>query len=133
MRNGMNEPAIRIHELCKTYRSKGTPPKPALDDVSFDVPRGQIFGLLGPNGAGKSTLINILAGLVVKTGGKAIVWGFDIDEHPRNAKRSIGIVPQEILFDPFFTPKEALEIQAGLYGVPKAERQTDDLLAAMRL
>ena len=78
--------------------------KLALDDVSFDVPRGQIFGLLGPNGAGKSTLINILAGLVVKTGGKATIWGFDIDEHPRNAKRSIGIVPQEILFDPFFTP-----------------------------
>jgi ABC-2 type transport system ATP-binding protein len=121
--------AIRIQSLCKTYAGG----KRALDDVSFDVPRGQIFGLLGPNGAGKSTLINILAGLVVKTSGKAIVWGFDIDEHPRNAKRSIGIVPQEILFDPFFTPKEALEIQAGMYGVPKAERQSDALLAAMHL
>ena len=127
------EPAIRISELCKTYTSKGSDPKRALDEVSFDVPRGQIFGLLGPNGAGKSTLINILAGLVVKSGGTAEIWGFDIDEHPRNAKRSIGIVPQEILFDPFFTPREALEIQAGLYGVPKAERITDALLAAVHL
>jgi ABC-2 type transport system ATP-binding protein len=127
------EPAIRITELCKTYRSKGSDPKRALDGVSFDVPRGQIFGLLGPNGAGKSTLINILAGLVVKSSGAAEIWGFDIDQHPRNAKRSIGIVPQEILFDPFFTPREALEIQAGLYGVPKAERITDALLAAVHL
>jgi ABC-2 type transport system ATP-binding protein len=125
--------AIRIEALSKTYAAKGVPPKLALDDVTFDVPRGQIFGLLGPNGAGKSTLINILAGLVVKTSGKAFIWGFDIDEHPRNAKRSIGIVPQEILFDPFFTPKEALEIQAGLYGIPAGKRQTDELLAAMHL
>ena len=125
--------AIRIESLAKTYVAKGSPPKRALDEVSFDVPRGQIFGLLGPNGAGKSTLINILAGLVVKSSGTATIWGFDIDEHPRNAKRSIGIVPQELLFDPFFTPREALEIQAGLYGVPKAERITDALLAAVRL
>jgi ABC-2 type transport system ATP-binding protein len=125
--------AIRIETLSKTYAAKGVPPKLALDNVTFDVPRGQIFGLLGPNGAGKSTLINILAGLVVKTSGKAFIWGFDIDEHPRNAKRSIGIVPQEILFDPFFTPKEALEIQAGLYGIPAGKRQTDELLAAMHL
>ena len=125
--------AIRIESLAKTYVAKGAPPKRALDEVSFDVPRGQIFGLLGPNGAGKSTLINILAGLVVKSSGTATIWGFDIDEHPRNAKRSIGIVPQELLFDPFFTPREALEIQAGLYGVPKAERITDALLAAVRL
>ena len=124
-----SDPAIRITDLCKTYAGG----KRALDGVTFDVPRGQIFGLLGPNGAGKSTLINILAGLVVKSGGSATIWGFDIDQHPRNAKRSIGIVPQEILFDPFFTPKEALEIQAGLYGVPKAERITDALLAAVRL
>jgi len=128
---GPSEPAIRIEDLSKTYDSKGAPPKLALDKVSFDVPRGQIFGLLGPNGAGKSTLINILAGLVVKSSGSARIWGFDIDEHPRNAKRSIGIVPQEILFDPFFTPREALEIQAGLYGVPKEERITDALLAAV--
>jgi ABC-2 type transport system ATP-binding protein len=127
------EPAIRIESLSKTYKSEGASPKRALDDVSFDVPRGQIFGLLGPNGAGKSTLINILAGLVVKTGGKAVIWGFDIDEHPRNAKRSIGVVPQEIIFDPFFTPRETLEIQAGLYGIPKGERRSDELLAAMHL
>src|SRR6186713_582925 len=127
------EPAIRIAKLSKTYKSKGSQPKSALDEVSFDVPRGKIFGLLGPNGAGKSTLINILAGLVVKSSGSASIWGFDIDEHPRNAKRSIGIVPQEILFDPFFTPREALEIQAGLYGIPKSERQSDALLAAMHL
>jgi ABC-2 type transport system ATP-binding protein len=133
MRIGMTGPAIRISELCKTYKSKGSAPKRALDGVSFDVPRGQIFGLLGPNGAGKSTLINILAGLVVKSGGSAEIWGFDIERHPRNAKRSIGIVPQEILFDPFFTPREALEIQAGLYGVPKEERITDALLAAVHL
>ena len=122
-------PAIRIESLAKTYKGG----KRALDQVSFDVPRGQIFGLLGPNGAGKSTLINILAGLVMKTSGSATIWGFDVDAHPRNAKRSIGIVPQELLFDPFFTPREALEIQAGMYGVPKAERITDALLAAVHL
>ena len=125
--------AIRIDRLGKTYASKGSPSKRALDDVSFDVPRGQIFGLLGPNGAGKSTLINILAGLVTKTSGSATVWGFDLDQHPRNAKRSIGIVPQELLFDPFFTPREALEIQAGMYGVPRPDRITDALLAAVHL
>ena len=128
------DPAIRIQSLSKTYAgSSGSPPKLALDDVTFDVPRGQIFGLLGPNGAGKSTLINILAGLVTKSSGTVSIWGFDIDQHPRNAKRSIGIVPQEILFDPFFSPREALEIQAGLYGVPPSERQSDALLAAMHL
>ena len=134
MRRRMDDTAaIRIESLSKTYSASGMPPKRALEEVSFEVPRGQIFGLLGPNGAGKSTLINILAGLVVKSSGKATVWGFDIDEHPRNAKRSIGIVPQEILFDPFFTPKEALEIQAGLYGIPRERRKTDELLAAMHL
>jgi ABC-2 type transport system ATP-binding protein len=127
------EPAIRIESLTKVYAGTGTEPKLALDEVSFDVPRGQIFGLLGPNGAGKSTLINILAGLVMKTSGKAVIWGFDIDEHPRNAKRSIGVVPQEIIFDPFFTPRETLEIQAGLYGIPNSQRQSDALLAAMHL
>jgi ABC-2 type transport system ATP-binding protein len=127
------EPAIRIESLTKVYAGNGMQPKLALDEVSFDVPRGQIFGLLGPNGAGKSTLINILAGLVMKTSGKAVIWGFDIDEHPRNAKRSIGVVPQEIIFDPFFTPRETLEIQAGLYGIPASERKSDALLAAMHL
>src|ERR1700712_2603334 len=125
----MSESAIVIEGLCKTYAGG----KRALDGVTFDVPRGQIFGLLGPNGAGKSTLINILAGLVNKTDGKASIWGFDIDEHPRNAKVSIGIVNQEILFDPFFTPFETLEIQAGLYGVPKAKRRTMELLRAVHL
>ena len=127
------DPAIRIESLTKVYAARGSPPKLALDDVSFDVPNGQIFGLLGPNGAGKSTLIYLLAGLVVKTAGRAVIWGFDIDQHPRNAKRSIGVVPQEIIFDPFFTPRETLEIQAGLYGIAKADRQTDALLAAMHL
>ena len=122
-------PAIRIEGLGKTYAGG----KRALDGVSLEIAQGEFFGLLGPNGAGKSTLINILAGLVTKSEGKAEIWGFDIDRHPRNAKLSIGVVPQEILFDPFFTPKEALEIQAGLYGVPKAERRTDELLAAMHL
>ena len=129
MRSGMAEPAIRIDSLSKTYAGG----KLALDNVSFDVPRGEIFGLLGPNGAGKSTLINILAGLVVKTAGKVTIWGFDIDQHPRNSKRAIGVVPQEIIFDPFFTPRETLEIQAGLYGVPAGERKSDELLAAMHL
>jgi ABC-2 type transport system ATP-binding protein len=125
----MSEAAISIVDLQKTYKGG----KRALDGISIDVPRGGIFGLLGPNGAGKSTLINILAGLVTKSGGTANIWGFDIDEHPRNAKRSIGVVPQEILFDPFFTPREALEIQAGLYGIPKAKRRTLELLRAVRL
>jgi ABC-2 type transport system ATP-binding protein len=125
----MSQSAISIVDLQKTYAGG----KRALDGVSLEVPRGQIFGLLGPNGAGKSTMINILAGLVNKSGGSATIWGFDIDAHPRNAKVSIGIVPQEIVFDPFFTPAETLEIQAGLYGVPKERRQTAELLRAMHL
>ena len=125
----MTDAAISIDRLSKTYAGG----KRALDAVTFDVPRGTIFGLLGPNGAGKSTLINILAGLVNKSSGTASIWGFDIDEHPRNAKASIGIVNQEILFDPFFTPFETLEIQAGLYGVPKAQRRSMELLRAVHL
>ena len=125
----MAEAAIAIQGLCKTYQGG----KRALDGVSFDVPRGGIFGLLGPNGAGKSTLINILAGLVNKSDGRVSVWGFDIDSHPRNAKASIGIVNQEILFDPFFTPKETLEIQAGLYGVRKDRFDAMALLRAVHL
>lgn len=128
-RPDMTEAAIVIDQLCKTYAGG----KRALDNVSFEVPRGSVFGLLGPNGAGKSTLINILAGLVNKTSGTAAIWGFDIDAHPRNAKASIGIVNQEILFDPFFTPFETLEIQAGLYGVPRAKRHTMELLRAVHL
>ena len=121
--------AIEIRSLEKVYAGG----KRALDAVTLDVPQGQIFGLLGPNGAGKSTMINIMAGLVNKTGGTVTIWGFDIDKHPRNAKASIGIVPQEIVFDPFFTPAETLEIQAGLYGVPKNQRRTGELLRAVRL
>lgn len=125
----MADAAISIRDLQKTYQGG----KRALGGVTLDVPRGQIFGLLGPNGAGKSTLINILAGMVTKSAGSVDIWGFDIDAHPRNAKRSIGIVPQEILFDPFFTPFETLELQAGLYGVPKAERRSRELLRAVHL
>jgi ABC-2 type transport system ATP-binding protein len=125
----MTQNAIAISHLSKTYAGG----KQALDDVSFNVAAGSIFGLLGPNGAGKSTLINILSGMVRKTSGSASIWGFDIDVNPRNAKASIGIVPQEIMFDPFFTPKEALELQAGLYGVPIHKRRTMDLLRAVRL
>jgi len=125
----MSEAAIEIRGIEKTYKGG----KRALEGITLDVPRGQIFGLLGPNGAGKSTLINILAGLVNKTAGHASIWGFDIDADPRNAKASIGIVNQEILFDPFFTPFETLENQAGLYGVPKARRRTMELLKAVRL
>lgn len=127
-------PAIRIRDLVKRYSPTGKAPgKLALDGVSFDVPQGQIFGLLGPNGAGKSTLINTLAGLVMKTSGSVEIWGHDIDHDVRNAKASIGIVPQEIVFDPFFTPAEVLDNQAGLYGVPKAMRRTMELLRAVHL
>jgi len=129
MPRAMNNAAISIRGLSKIYKGG----KQALFDVDLDVPRGQIFGLLGPNGAGKSTTINILAGLVNKTAGHVDIWGFDIDRDPRNAKASIGIVPQEIIFDPFFTPRETLENQAGFYGVPKAKRRTDALLRAVHL
>ncbi len=127
-------PAISIRDLVKRYAGEGkSPGKLALNGVTFDVPEGGIFGLLGPNGAGKSTLINILAGLVKKTSGAAKIWGFDIDRDMRNAKRSIGIVPQEIVFDPFFTPYEVLENQAGLYGVAKPLRRSMELLRAVHL
>lgn len=125
----MTDIAIAIDALTKVYAGG----KRALDGVTLNVPRGGIYGLLGPNGAGKSTLINILSGMVRKTSGRAAIWGFDIDEHPRNAKASIGIVPQEIVFDPFFTPFETLELVAGLYGVPRGKRRSDELLAAVGL
>jgi len=125
----MDEPAIRIESLSKTYAGG----KLALNEVSFDVPRGQIFGLLGPNGAGKSTFINILAGLTRKTSGKVQIWGRDIDERPRDARAAIGVVPQEIAADPFFTPRESLEVAAGMYAVPPKERRTMELLTALGL
>ncbi len=130
----MSAAAISIRNLTKRYAGrKGAEGKLALDDVSLEVPQGGILGLLGPNGAGKSTLINILAGLVMKTAGDVSIWGFDIDRDPRNAKRAIGIVPQEVVFDPFFSPAEVLEMQAGYYGVPKGQRRTMELLRAVHL
>jgi ABC-2 type transport system ATP-binding protein len=133
-RYGAPSLAIDLRGLRKIYRgSKRQPPKEALKGIDLEVPRGSVFGLLGPNGAGKSTLINILAGLVVKTEGSARIWGFDIDQNPRRARRSIGVVPQELNLDAFFTPREACDIQAGLYGVPKRERRTDEILAAVGL
>jgi len=126
--------AIEIKGLGKVYKGAGgEEDKHALKGIDLDIPQGSMFGLLGPNGAGKSTTINILAGLVNKTSGSAKIWGFDIDENPRNARSNIGIVPQELLFDAFFTPREMLEVQAGMYGVPKAERRTEELLKAVHL
>jgi len=128
------EPAIVIRDVVKRYAGAGeAPPKVALQGLSFEVPAGRIFGLLGPNGAGKSTLINIMAGLVTKTSGTIRIWGHDIDVDHRNAKLSIGIVPQEIVFDPFFTPFEVLENQGGMYGIAKALRRSEELLRAVRL
>lgn len=130
----MTDYALAAKGLKKTYKAAGNAPaKQALKGIDLAVPRGSIFGLLGPNGAGKSTFINILAGMVVKSAGTASVWGFDIDENPRQARASIGIVPQELSIDPFFTPGEIMELQAGMYGVPKAERRTMDILTAMGL
>ena len=126
--------ALELKGLRKVYAGNGRqPPKEALKGVDLAVPRGSVFGLLGPNGAGKSTLINILAGLVVKTAGTARVFGIDLDTHPRRARLAIGVVPQELNLDAFFTPREALELQAGLYGIPRAERATDEILAAVGL
>ncbi|WP_395646813.1 ABC transporter ATP-binding protein [Terricaulis sp.] len=126
--------AIEARGLDKTYRGQGKgKPVHALKSIDLVIPRGSFFGLLGPNGAGKSTFINILGGLVVKSGGTAKIWGHDIDTDTMNARGSIGIVPQEINIDPFFNPQEALEIQAGYYGVPKSERQTEKILRAVGL
>lgn len=130
----MSGHAIEIIGLNKTYKgTKRSAPKVALRDVSLAIPKGSVFGLLGPNGAGKSTMINILAGLVMKSSGQVKVWDIDIDAHPRNAKAAIGIVPQEINMDPFFPPREILDIHAGLFGVPKAERRTDEILEVVGL
>jgi ABC-2 type transport system ATP-binding protein len=130
---GLPEDAVAVRGLNKTYRLKGGASKAALIDIDLSIPRGSLFGLLGPNGAGKSTLINILAQLVIKTSGTATIWGIDIDRQPRAAAAAIGVVPQELNIDPFFTPRELLELQAGLYGVPKAERRTMEILKALHL
>ncbi len=126
--------AISARGLKKTYKGQhGKPSKEALKSIDLDIPRGSIFGLLGPNGAGKSTFINILAGLVMKTEGDVSIWGYDIETESRQSRCAIGIVPQELNVDAFFTPTEALEMQAGLYGVPKSERRTMELIKAVDL
>ena len=126
--------AIKVSNLQKTYKASGKmPEKHALKGINLEVPRGSIFGLLGPNGAGKSTFINILAGLVNKTSGSASIWGLDIDEYPRQSRAAIGVVNQEIVADPFFTPLEMLELMAGFYGVPKSERRSLEILTAVGL
>ena len=126
--------AIETTGLTKTYAaSKRMAAKHALKGVDLAVPRGSIFGLLGPNGAGKSTFINILAGLVNKTSGSVKIWGIDADEKPRESRAALGIVPQEINMDPFFTPRETLDLMAGFYGVPSAERKGDEILDALGL
>ena len=126
--------AIEIRNLKKTYKAtKRMAEKVALKNIDLDIPRGSIFALLGPNGAGKSTIINIMAGLTVKSSGSVSINGYDIDKNERNAKASIGVVPQEINFDPYFTPLESLELQAGLYGVPKAKRRSKEILEMVGL
>ncbi|WP_300544051.1 ABC transporter ATP-binding protein [Maricaulis sp.] len=132
--SSLPEFALEARGLKKTYAgSKNAPPKEALKGVDLKVPRGSIFGLLGPNGAGKSTFINIFAGLVNKTSGVARTWGIDIDRDSRAARAAIGVVPQEINMDVFFTPYETLELMAGFYGVPRGERRTAELLEAVGL
>ena len=128
------EYAIEAIGLEKVYKSSGKLPEMrALKGIDLKIKRGSIFGLLGPNGAGKSTFINILAGLVTKTSGTARIWDLDIDAHPRSSRAAIGVVNQEITMDPFFTPLQAIELQAGYYGVPKSERRSLEILAAVGL
>jgi len=126
--------AIKVSGLNKVYAASGKmEEKHALKGLDLEIPRGSIFGLLGPNGAGKSTFINILAGLVTKTSGQVDIWGMDIDEHPRQSRAALGVVNQEIVSDPFFTPEATLELMAGFFGVPKGERRTDEILEAVGL
>lgn len=126
--------AIEIEGLRKTYGGDGkTPAKEALKGLDLTIPTGSIFGLLGPNGAGKSTMINIMAGLVRKTAGKVRIWGFDQDRNPRQSRAAIGVMPQELNLDPFFSPAGALDVQAGLYGVPKSQRRTMEILELVGL
>ncbi len=125
----MSDAAIALKGLKKTYAGGKT----ALHGIDLDIPRGSIFGLLGPNGAGKSTLINILAGLVRKSAGQVTIWGFDQDVNPRQSRAAIGVMPQELNMDPFFTPRAALDVQAGLFGIPKSKRRTEEVLELIGL
>ena len=124
---------LSVKNLNKIYKSNNSNSINALNNLNLDVKEGEIFGLLGPNGAGKTTFINIVAGTVIKTSGEVNVWGFNLDKNPRQVRASIGIVPQEVVLDPFFSPKKLLELQAGLYGVKKKERITDTILKLVSL
>ncbi len=129
----VNQPAISVKNLNKIYGKNSLSKKVALNNINLDIPKGSIFGLLGPNGAGKSTFINILADLVRKTSGEVNILGIDHEKDLKKVKALMGIVPQELNIDPFFTPYEILEIQAGLYGVPKENRKTDQILEMLAL
>ena len=120
---------LSVKKLNKIYRGNIH----ALKDLNLEVKEGEILGLLGPNGAGKSTFINILSGVTDKSSGEVIVWGFNLDKNPRQVRVSLGIVPQEINVDPFFTPKKLLDLQAGLFGVKKKDRITDTILELVAL
>ena len=124
---------LSVKNLSKNYSKNNSEPINALKNLNLDVQQGEIFGLLGPNGAGKSTIINILGGTVIKTEGSVNVWGYDIDKDPRQVRASLGIVPQEVNLDPFFNPRRLLELQAGMYGVKKADRITDEILKLVSL
>ena len=131
----MNKIALSVENLTKIYskNNKTSIINKALNKLSFEVKQGEVFGLLGPNGAGKTTFLSILAGTVSKTEGKINVWGFDLDLNPRQVRASIGIVPQEVNLDAFFSPRQLLELQAGLYGVPQKDRITDIILKMVAL
>ncbi len=130
----MNKFALAVENLTKVYsNSKTKKHNKALNELSFEVRQGEIFGLLGPNGAGKTTFLSILGGTVIKTSGKVNVWGFDLDQNPRQVRASVGIVPQEVNLDAFFSPKKLLELQAGLYGISKESRITDLILKMVSL
>ena len=122
-----------VKNLNKIYSKKGSKSTNALKNLNLEVKEGEIFGLLGPNGAGKTTFLNILAGTVIKNSGKVNVWGYDLDKNPRQVRSAIGIVPQEVNLDPFFSPRKLLELQAGLYGIPKKDRITDTILKLVSL
>jgi len=125
--------ALKVEKLTKIYSKNSSNEIKALNNLNLEVKEGEIFGLLGPNGAGKTTFLNILAGTVIKNSGKVEVWGFDLDKNPRQVRASIGIVPQEVNLDAFFSPKDLLELQAGLYGIPKKDRITDTILKLVSL